>query len=58
MRIFFVLLYKKWVCSVTNNLLAFSREMADVAATSTDMRSVTLLTIWGVFRFQQLLAIC
>ena len=47
MRIFFVFLYKKWVCSVTNNLLAFSSKTADVAAASTDKRSVTLLTTYN-----------
>ena len=31
---------------VTNNLLAFSSKMADIAATGTDKRSVTLLSIF------------
>ena len=33
--------------TIASNLLAFSRKMADVAATSTDKRSVTLLTTYN-----------
>ena len=33
--------------AIASNLLAFSRKMADVAATSTDKRSVTLLTTYN-----------
>ena len=35
------------MCFVTNNLLAFNRKMADIAATGTDNRSVTLLSIFN-----------
>ena len=33
--------------TIASNLLAFSSKMADVAATSTDKRSVTLLTTYN-----------
>ena len=35
---------RRWVCSVTNNLLAFSSKIADTAATGTDKRSVCAIS--------------
>ena len=47
LRLFFVISGCVPFATIASNLLAFSSKMADVAATSTDKRSVTLLTTYN-----------